>query len=167
MWLLLAIVVVAVGGLVPIGCNVTPVFTSNPLSWSSLISTSRCSTLRVTYEVFGPAKTAKTLTRTLFGHRLIACPCCGPPRRDDAARGQRRPWRRVTPTRSAGRIIVNGASDRASETRRERQPPPGVIRMSESRRTDVTAAPSPRLICRRFAVIVLPGWASPPCQSRR
>ncbi|AMC49075.1 membrane protein MmpS2 [Mycobacterium tuberculosis variant microti] len=45
MWLLLAIVVVAVvGGLVSIGCTASSVFTSNPLSWSSLISTSRCST---------------------------------------------------------------------------------------------------------------------------
>lgn len=47
MWLLLAIVVVAVvGGLgiYRLGCTASSVFTSNPLSWSSLISTSRCST---------------------------------------------------------------------------------------------------------------------------
>ncbi len=55
MWLLLAIVVVAVVGVYIYRLHRSSVFTSNPLSWSSLIDVLLATPKRVTYEVFGPA----------------------------------------------------------------------------------------------------------------
>lgn len=103
MWLLLAIVVVAVVGGLGIyrlhsifGVHEQPTVMVKPDFDVPLFNPKR-----VTYEVFGPAKTAKIayLDPDAGCIDSIACPCRGPSRsRRRCPRSASTSWRRVTPT---------------------------------------------------------------------
>lgn len=103
MWLLLAIVVVAVVGGLGIyrlhsifGVHEQPTVMVKPDFDVPLFNPKR-----VTYEVFGPPRPQRSPTWTLMPGCIdsIACPCRGPSRsRRRCPRSASTSWRRVTPT---------------------------------------------------------------------